>query len=384
MSPVNPLNPKKSSEKLQIIDLVRSVSILTVMALHLKPTLPLPSPLFRWAWDHFQRNGAYGVSIFFVISGFLITRLIDRQKEGLLKPVLRVFYIRRAARIFPLLFFVILAGLFFTYDLDDSSRKFYYCFKNPGIKLTPLFWVSLSTFSYNWFQVLNPLGYPGIYWAALWSLSIEEQFYLFYPLVLRKLKSLKNLAWVLGGIIVTAFIWRGGIYWLGIEGSAPSLRGSFGAFDQIAFGALLYLASQKFQDYLGKRPAACILLCGAGFLTTTLTYLGTSTAESLDLVYGPFLIALGVSCFLLGGLHLPFFEARPLRLLALPGKYSYGNYLFNALVLYLIHPLLWNLNIAAAFALFVLATTCLSAVSFHFFETPANQFTRRYFRIPIN
>ena len=375
------MNPKNSMEKLQIIDLVRSVSILAVMALHLKPTLPLPSPFFRWGWDHFQRNGAYGVSIFFVISGFLITRLIDRQKKGILNPDLREFYVRRLARIFPLLLFVVLAGLLLTYGLDDPSKKFDYCFKNPGVKLTYSFWISLATFSYNWFQVFNPSNYPGIYWAALWSLSIEEQFYLFYPLLLSRLKSRKILAMALCGIIGFSFLWRGGVFWLGFKGSAPSLRGSFGAFDQIAFGALLYLAAQKFRPYLLKNPGVVFFLCGSGFLITLTTYLTTFTGDDIDLIYGPFLIALGVFLFLLGGLHLSFFEAKPLKILTLPGRYSYGNYLFHGAALYFIHPFLLDKNILVAFFIFVWATTCFSAVSFHFFETPANHLIRKYFGI---
>jgi peptidoglycan/LPS O-acetylase OafA/YrhL len=378
------LNNKKPTEnqgsgKLQIIDLVRTFSILSVLALHLKPTLALPSPAFRWAWDHFQRNGAYGVSAFFVVSGFLITRLIDKGRDEILNPRLKEFYVRRAARIFPLLLFVVLMGIFFTYGLQDPSPKFNYCFLNPTAKLTPLFWVSLATFSYNWFQVLNPMNYPGIYWASLWSLSVEEQFYLFYPLILKRLKNRKNLVFLLCGVIGAAFFWRLAVHGLGIKGSAPSIRASFGAFDQIAFGALLYLAAQHFRPHLSQKGGTSFFLCGSGLFITFFTYLTTFTGDDIDLVYGPLLLSLGLFLFLLGGLHLPFFESKHLKLLALPGKYSYGNYLFHAFVLYYVHPFLLGKNILLAFAMFVVATTCVSGFSFHFFETPVNKAVRKYF-----
>ncbi|HTC20690.1 MAG TPA: hypothetical protein VK859_07580, partial [bacterium] len=84
---------------------------------------------------------------------------------------------------------------------------------------------------------------------------------------------------------------------------------------------------------------------------------------------------------LLGGIHLAFFQAKALGFFFLPGRYSYGNYLFHIAVLYTIHSFLWNLNIIAAFLAYIVATTALAALSFHFFETPANHLIRRRFGV---
>lgn len=365
--------------KIQIIDLIRTFSILTVLALHLKPTLPLPEPAYRWGWDHFQRNGAYGVTAFFVVSGFLITRLIDSGRDRLLKPRMKEFYVRRAARILPLMLLVALLGTLLTYSLDGSSKKYHYCFMNPGVRLTPLFWASFATFSYNWFQALNPLNYPGIYWASLWSLSVEEQFYLFYPVALKRLGSEKKLALFLVLVIAVALTWRFGVFRLGVEGDAMSIRSSFGAFDQIAFGALLYLTQKRLGAQLLRRPAASWTLCLSGAFITTWTYLTTFTADRVDLVYGPTFIALGVFLFLLGGFQIRLFESKRLVWAAVPGRYSYGMYLWHASVLYFIHPFLWDMNIILAFFLFAAAVTLVGAFSFHFFEKPANRMIRKYF-----
>ncbi|HET9870804.1 MAG TPA: acyltransferase family protein, partial [bacterium] len=95
---------------LPVVDLARTLATLPVLALHLKPSLPLPSPAFRWAWDHFQRDGGYGVTMFFVISGFLITRTLDLRPGGLFRSTWRGFYSRRAGRILPLFLVDILLG----------------------------------------------------------------------------------------------------------------------------------------------------------------------------------------------------------------------------------------------------------------------------------
>src|ERR1039458_2509710 len=135
-------DPVDPTEKIQVIDLARTASIMTDMSLHLKPTLPLPAPFFRWGWDHFQRNGEYGVCMFFVISGFLITRIIDLDKGGLFRPSWKSFYVRRIGRIVPLFLFAVGLGLLFNLCPHLDSKKFNYCFKLPANPADPLFWSS--------------------------------------------------------------------------------------------------------------------------------------------------------------------------------------------------------------------------------------------------
>src|SRR5579883_3455216 len=94
--------------RIQIVDLVRAASILTVMAHHLGfhyITKASSSSFLAFAWYKLWINGGYGVTIFFVVSGFVITRLIDAQPRphGLFNPDFRDFYARRAGRILPLL-----------------------------------------------------------------------------------------------------------------------------------------------------------------------------------------------------------------------------------------------------------------------------------------
>jgi peptidoglycan/LPS O-acetylase OafA/YrhL len=364
-------------DNLQIIDLARSLAIMTVMALHLKPTLPLPPPFFRWGWDHFQRNGEYGVCMFFVISGFLITRTIDLSEGKLFQPSWKWFYSRRVGRIIPLFLLVVVLGLFFIFVLNDGSKKFIYCFKLPQDPITPVFWFPLLTFTFNWADGSN-WGGIGIHWVLFWSLAVEEQFYIFYPFILKFFGNLRKLVWFLTFIVVLGLGWRWGVHLSNNDNIHSSMRYSFGAFDQIAIGALLYLIYKQKGSFFAKNKVVSFCVMGAGLVVIVSTYLITfPVGESLDRVYGPTLIATGLFLFLLGGLHISFFESKYLKWFSLPGKYSYGNYLFHISVLFFIHPFLWNLNIVVAFLVYVAVVTSVSAVSYRFFEMPMNYWVRK-------
>ena len=330
------------------------MAILPVLALHLKPSLPLPAPDFRWAWDHFQRNGGYGVAMFFVISGFLITRSLDRGPGGAFRASWKDFYSRRAGRILPLLWLDMVLGLIFCYWLNDGSKKFDYCFKLPDHPGDLTFWVPLFFFLFNWARCFwaGAWGALGGHWGVLWSLAVEEQFYLFYPPLLRWVKNRRNLLWFLGLVFFLGMMWR----WFFSGPSAgpePEWKwGSFGSFDGIAVGVCLYFCREKFKKVLAQKPWFNAFLCVLGLALLGLTYLAVFGGEGRGDFYGRPLMEIGIALFILGGLHLPLLESKKLAFLALPGKYSYGMYLFHIAVLYFLNSLLWNLNIALAYLIF--------------------------------
>jgi peptidoglycan/LPS O-acetylase OafA/YrhL len=374
-----PLKKKKSPggfESLQVIDLARSFSIMAVLALHLKPTLPLPPPAFRWGWDHFQRSGGYGVSLFFVISGFLITRVIAARQEGLFRPNLRWFYARRAGRILPLFLLTVLLGLALASFLPSDTPKFRYCFKLPDHPADLSFWIPLLGFAFNW--AVGDWGKLGGHWTVFWTLAVEEQFYLFYPLALKKAATSRAIVAFLIFWVVAGLGWRLWVFTQGAAVPASSMRHSWGAFDQIALGALLFFTQQKFGNLFSKNKSLRVSAALTGLGIIVAVYFCTFPMEgSLDWVYGPTLISLGLCLFLMGAFYLPFFESRALRPFTWPGRYSYGNYLFHMSVIYFLNPLLWNLNIVVAYLIFVAVTTAVSALSYRFFEAPANRCVQR-------
>ena len=364
------MNKDSTNQNIQCIDLVRSLAILMVMAGHLKPTLPLPPPAFRWGWDHFQRTGPDGVLVFFLVSGFLITRIIDEGLGGILQPKWKYFYIRRIARLLPLFLFQICLGLILVWLFSDGSKKFIYCFKLPDPGTEFSFWVSLFTFSFNWGSAVFSKAWNGVghHWSIFWSLAVEEQFYLFYPLILGFLGKLKN---VVGFLLFAALVSFSGGFLLNAMGVVVpvDVAGYLFSYGLIAAGALLYLLVKRYGSFFSKNSRVSFILMAAGLVLMLPVFIS-------DWGRVNFLIAPGIFLFLLGGIHLRFFQSGYLKLLAAPGKYSYGNYLFHVAVLFFIHPFLWNLNIILAFAVFVILSTVISALSFRFFETPANRWVR--------
>ena len=363
------------NENIQVIDVVRGVSILQVLVAHffnsgLHPEIPPAGPpgLGTRVFRHLFESGRYGVTMFFVISGFLITRLIATRPEGLFNPNFRSFYARRAGRIFPLFFLCVALGLTLIALALPSEPRTLYCLKGAETKFTPGFWLSLGTFTFNWYKIVAPVS--GLHWEVLWSLSVEEQFYLIYPLALAWSGSERRLVFLL-----LFFVLFGPIYRMLWRDPSPAVNGSFGNFDAIASGALLFVASSRYGARLSKSPSWRGLLCLSGCFLLTAANLFTNAYRNKNL--GSTGVALGLFLFLLGALNAPLFMHPLFRVLAFPGRLSYGGYLLHASVLYLSWPFLGRAPFVASLLIFVSLVFVIAWLSNHFFEKPANMAIRR-------
>jgi|SRR6188768_2527826 len=164
------------------IDALRGWAVLSVVLLHINIRVPfascalgqsLPKPLSKFLFW----SGYHAVMVFFVVSGFLITRL-SLERWGRLERIdVRAFYRLRFARIAPMLaLFVVVQSVLQTAQVTGFSDE-----KPVASLATTLF--AVLTFRVNWLEA--KLGYlPGA-WDVLWSLSVEELFYLAFPLVAR-------------------------------------------------------------------------------------------------------------------------------------------------------------------------------------------------------
>lgn len=151
------------------LDSLRAVAVTLVLVAHLAAILPVGA--FDASWS---RSGFLGVDLFFVLSGFLITSILlqEQHRRGAIK--LGQFYARRALRLLPALVF-----LFVVYGIYSSlsgwppfgRRDFFF----DSAQATALYYM-------NWRVLWNPLGAADL--TAIWSLSIEEQFYLVWPFAL--------------------------------------------------------------------------------------------------------------------------------------------------------------------------------------------------------
>lgn len=161
--------------------------------------------------------GQTGVSLFFVLSGFLITRILLQQKSE--PHYLFNFFMRRALRIFPLYFLYLSLAYFiiplvFDKNIPDPSQQFFY-------------WLYLQDFAITF-------RWPSVGPRHFWSLAIEEHFYMFWPFIVLhgNIKSLRIAVFVLIGISIVTRI-------LLVQGNYETYFFTFARLDEISLGCLL-------------------------------------------------------------------------------------------------------------------------------------------------
>ncbi len=167
-------------KRLPSLDGLRAISICMVLLSHILLHIR-PQNGWQAALLVVLGNGEEGVSIFFVISGFLITILLLKEKQANGRISLSAFYIRRAFRIMPafLIFMVTVAVL-----------------AKTGMIAVPR-WQFLRALTFT----MDYVSYKNTWIGHIWSLSVEEQFYLIWPL-LAVLCSRKTLTWIAASVIV--------------------------------------------------------------------------------------------------------------------------------------------------------------------------------------
>ena len=180
--------------------------------------------------------GWVGVQLFFVLSGYLITSLLLKEKENPLGFYLKRFYWRRTLRIFPIyyLYIAFVAAVFIFKGIPEDF-----------LDLLPF----LATYTFNFYPLIGDYSYHDLFFTHFWSLSVEEQFYLMWPIVIY-FCSRNQLKYILIAIICTAPLVR---YLLaevmlsnGYEASYTGqtvYRFTFGQWDGFAFGALIPIFS---------------------------------------------------------------------------------------------------------------------------------------------
>ena len=146
-----------------------------------------PIPLY----GAFRLAGAYGVPVFFVLSAFLITRLLQMEKARDGRIDIRAFYVRRTLRIWPLYFLIVAIAV---------AHWAFVVHRVPSGAV-----LSLATFTANWYRGF--LGPIDSFAAVLWSVSVEEQFYLVWPFLIGLL-SLSALRRLSVGMIFAALLLR--------------------------------------------------------------------------------------------------------------------------------------------------------------------------------
>ncbi len=363
------------------LDGLRAIAFLLVFALHT---------------DYLQ-IGWVGVSLFFVLSGFLITGiLLDMKKSLSSKEYFIKFYGRRFLRIFPLYYFyLVLMTLVTTWLISVPFRP-----KYMQIFLDQV-WYAI-VYVYDFFFATSSIRYS-YFLDHFWSLSVEERFYIFWPLLIllvpeKWLKKLFISFIVLGPFLrlVFFFIHASGTFRI-LAHSAPIAIYAlpFSHIDAFAFGAYISRypipkARQQFFLLLGLLP---IVGFASEYLATG--QVGTISAFGFPLLlpqaykfiwaYSPInyffaIIIYGVAC---EGWFTRFLEWYPLRYL---GKISYGLYIyhfpivwFSVRILEMVIPDEFMKPASAVIAFLV--TILIASLSFYLMERPITNLKDRFFAL---
>jgi peptidoglycan/LPS O-acetylase OafA/YrhL len=306
------------------IDVLRGVSILLVLFHHFNIAYSLKdtalATAFGWsAVRAVARNGNYGVTIFFVISGFLITSNAIRRWGRLADVRPSTFYALRAARIGPcLLLLLLVVNLLVAAGLS--------MFQNRGFGEPPLsMWtVNLASLSFWMNTLIARHGWVNYPLGVLWSLSVEETFYLVFPLLCIWLRRDRWLLvfWLL--IIIAGPLYRH----VHQDDEGGFLYASLACFDAIAIGCCTAVLAQRAPlTWLARGEVQFAVASVMAML-----YLGWPIAQSN--VLGVTAMAFGAALLLLGALHRPAPPGAIVgRTFAAWGRLSYEIYLFHLIVL---------------------------------------------------
>jgi peptidoglycan/LPS O-acetylase OafA/YrhL len=309
--------------------------------------------------------GAYGVDLFFALSAYLITSLLLRERAATGALDLRGFYLRRILRIWPLyLAFVAFAAF--------SAKLF------PGQHLPMRYVVGYSLLAGNWIYVFY--GLPASFATPLWTVSIEEQFYLAWPLALRK-ASVRTMAIIAIGVLVVANAWR---VWLAVSAAHVEQieYNTFTRLDPIASGILIALFGHKLPSF--TRLQRALLLC-AGVVTWIAVYAFTVTSLRLKfttwrMAVGHPFTALASAAVLLAVLGAQHAFLRNQILLYL-GKISYGLYVLHEFAHFcairLVHASTPGMVLAQSIVGLAL-TIALAAASYRWLESPFLRLKERF------
>ncbi len=298
------------------LDCLRFMAFLSVFFYHCIPG----EPSFYTGWPHAIVSfigatvtaGEFGVPVFFVLSAYLITNLLLREKERTGRLDTRSFYIRRILRIWPLYYSFLAIASLLPFILRHQSM--------------PLIWIAgYSLLAGNWVQAFAAYSPPTLMAHPLWTVSIEEQFYLMWPLVVRK-ASRASIAGIAIALLVAANLSRVLLAFSDLPSRFQVInQNTVSNLDPIALGVLLALA-------LEKPPALSFLKRVALLLACVLSMIGVGGIIEVHRVTGA-VFGKPLVAFASAGILVSFLGVRNhvIRnpILQYLGKISYGLYVIH-------------------------------------------------------
>ena len=361
------------------IDGLRGFAVLLVVWFHASyfVHVAVEQPLEGASWYYyiFSVMGETGVDMFFVLSGFLITGiLIDTRHH---KNNIKHFYIRRVLRIFPLYYgflFVFFAYFLFMFGLDDTQGGL-----DHGKIAVHLLYLQNWMFNHNADQF--------ILLDHTWSLAVEEQFYLFWPLVFLSFYKRKNpRTAVMLCLSMIALSWGLRLYFGSYEAYKWAYTFTPSRVDELAFGALLsILCVQNASRLMRWRKVLPYIIAACFVIITAMMFAGAiqsggnvKGAHDVSVIYGLIFFAV-IYVSLLAYVFLspttnPLNRVLSTKPMLTLGKISYGLYIFHVPVMMIMARWLYNTDLGYWPSHIILlfggggVSFALAYVSYHFYE----------------
>jgi peptidoglycan/LPS O-acetylase OafA/YrhL len=321
-------------------------------------------------------RGQQGVQIFFAVSGFLIASTSIARWGSLSKVQPGGFYWIRFARIVPLLF-TLLAVLSLLHGIQ--VKNFVISSEVGGLKAAL---VAALTLRVGWLEATK--GYLPANWDILWSLSVEEMFYLGFPLACRLLGGGR---WLIGLLSVFAVLGPFGRTVLTHGNPVWEEYSYLGGMDAIALGCLtaMLVNHQKFDRWILR----IFLVAGLAIMIFCLGFgaqVATLGLEKAGL--GMTLLAVGTCLVIIAAVQLQWRAPRVLSPFLAYGRRSYEIYLTHMFVVFACfdlfmkygHPVIW---VPVLFAVTIMLAGVLGELVGRFFSEPANRWLRRRIQVGV-
>jgi peptidoglycan/LPS O-acetylase OafA/YrhL len=359
------------------LDGVRGLAILLVLFFHFMlisgdgPAIRLIQKTWSFGW--------MGVDLFFVLSGFLITGILldAKAKRPKTKDYFKNFYARRTVRIFPLYYAFLIV---FLLVLPNVMGGFYDLYGTPPVG-DWAYW----TYTYNLFQGHHQSAREFSHtMGVVWSLCIEEQFYLIWPAIVWLCKPRTLLA-LCGGLLAMSMIARGYV-WQETSYLVFVTQWTFCRMDPLAVGATIAIVARIAPHLLQSARKYVVHLLWlvplavvgwnvvAGSLMQSAVFLMTGYS-AIALMFGALLLMTITAPNQRG----PFVRVFSNPLLRLFGRLSYAMYLFNQPIKYALLKYVWGFKVPTQefnsvpqllifFVVATVATVAAAWLSWHLFE----------------
>ncbi len=317
-------------------------------------------------------SSALGVVFFFVLSGFLITYLLLKEKESNKTVQIGKFYLRRAFRIWPLYYLIFILGFFVLPNLE--------LFAVPGqdVFFNQNFWGNLMLYAFfmpNLAFSIYTTAVPNI--GQSWSIGVEEQFYLLWPLLIRKSKNvLKSILWIIGTLVALKGVLLLSFPFIKLEAFVVIKKFlAMSKLECMALGGLgayvFFTKKEKILRVIFKPIAQILALV---MIPVLIYFIPTAFEDVLHLLFS---ISFLIIILNVAGNEKSFlrFENKLLQYL---GRISFGFYMFHVMcIVFTIHILDkyigLNKDISTKqhillYGISFLLTVAVSSLSYHIFE----------------